>query len=79
MAQDKTLTPDQVRAAEKRKAAAEANERGNPDARAEAWIAALKVERHGYELRGLTDRVALVDAEIERAGGKPAPKRRTRG
>jgi hypothetical protein len=32
-------------------------------------VEALLHERRGYEMRGLTDRVALVDAEIERLAG----------
>jgi uncharacterized small protein (DUF1192 family) len=34
----------------------------------EAALAALREERRGYEVRGLEDRVALVDAEIARIG-----------
>lgn len=34
-----------------------------------SMIAALLEERRGYVLRGLRDRVAQVDAEIERLGG----------
>ena len=37
-------------------------------------IHALLFEREGYVLRGLSDRVAQVDAEIVRLGGtSPAP------
>jgi len=57
------------RAAEKRKAAA--SERGPQ------WIDALRAERHGYEIRGMTDRIAQVDAELEAAGAEPV-KPRTR-
>ena len=38
-----------------------------PDSAAErraAHVAALEEERHGYERRGLADRVKLVDAEL---------------
>lgn len=34
-------------------------------------IRALTEERKGYVLRGLAERVAQVDAEIRRLGGKP--------
>lgn len=49
----------------------------------DAMIAALKAEREGYVLRGKTDRVAAVDAELKRLGvtvesvrAKPAAKER---
>ena len=45
-----------------------------------AKIAALVVERAGYVSRGLTDRVAAVDAELRRLGaeGTTPAKRATR-
>jgi hypothetical protein len=39
--------------------------------REETWIAALRWERHGYEVRGNTEGVALVDAELARLGAAP--------
>lgn len=36
-----------------------------------AWVAALEEERRGYEVRGLSDRVAQVDAQIKAAKGSP--------
>lgn len=39
-------------------------------------IAALEQERKGYVQRGLDSRVAQVDAAIEAARGKDAPKAR---
>lgn len=39
------------------------------------YVAALKAEREGYVRRGLTDRVAQVDAELARFDA--APKKRT--
>lgn len=48
----------------------------------ERQAASLQREREGYVLRGLTDRVAAVDAELARLGVPPAdgagatPKRR---
>lgn len=44
------------------------------DARA-GYIRALKEEREGYVTRGMTDRVAEVDAELARFDA--APKKRT--
>lgn len=40
-------------------------------ARDDALIEALLVERQGYVLRGLAERVAAVDAAIRAAGGVP--------
>lgn len=40
-----------------------------------AHVAALEFEREGYERRGLKERAAQVDAELEKFGG--APKKRT--
>jgi hypothetical protein len=50
---------------------------------AEGTVAALLVERRGYVMRGLPDRVAQVDAELARYGAKPPtpdmrPARRSR-
>lgn len=48
----------------------------------DARIAALKAEREGYVARGMSDRVAGVDAELKRLGvgvesrAKPATKER---
>ena len=39
-------------------------------------IAALLEERRGYELRGLNDRVAAVDAELRRLGAQAVPARK---
>lgn len=39
--------------------------------RDENWIAALRRERRGYEMKGNTEGVALVDAELARYGIKP--------
>lgn len=52
--------------------AAQARAAANGDAR---YLASLEVERGGYVLRGLPDRVAQVDAEIARvrAALTPAP------
>lgn len=36
-------------------------------------IAALLDEKRGYEMRGLTDRVAAVDAELRAIGAEGAP------
>jgi FixJ family two-component response regulator len=50
--------------------------------REEAWIAALRRERHGYEVHGNAEGVALVDAELARLGApvtEPARKKRPRG
>lgn len=67
-------SPEIARAAEKREAAV--LEAGDPQ-----LVAALLREREGYVMRGLSDRVAQVDAELEAAGhpvAKPEPKPRTR-
>lgn len=37
----------------------------------DALIAALRAERQGYVLRGLADRVAEVDAQLEQLGAQP--------
>lgn len=37
----------------------------------DALIAALRAERAGYVLRGLPDRVAEVDAQLEQLGAQP--------
>jgi hypothetical protein len=37
-------------------------------------IAALLEERRGYVMRGLPDRVAVVDAELARLGHRVAPE-----
>ena len=59
-------TPSHAEAAEKRAAAAAAA----PDVN-RGLIDALLVERHGYVMRGdRADRVAQVDAELERLGHK---------
>lgn len=60
-------------AAKARKAAAE---QPADTPRDDAMIAALLAERGGYVHRGLTDRVAAVDAQIRAYGGQPpaAPK-----
>ena len=46
-----------------------------------AYVEALKLEREGYVVRGLEDRVAAVDAELARFGaapkGRSASKRQT--
>jgi len=48
---------------------------------AQSLIAALLEERRGYVVRGLSDRVALVDQELERLGyestrkGRSTPRR----
>lgn len=42
----------------------------------DAYIQALKAERLGYVNRGLTARVALVDAELARLGVKVRPERK---
>jgi hypothetical protein len=57
------------------------------DEQTKAYIQALLAEREGYEKYGLTDRVAEVDAELDRVGrrskapakraAKMAPKGRT--
>jgi hypothetical protein len=46
--------------------------------RTRRWISALEVERQGYVMRGLDERVAAVDTELERARAaltehEPAP------
>lgn len=50
------------------------------DAENEAYIAALIEERALYQRSGLPDRVAEVNAELQRIGGegKPAAKRATK-
>ncbi|GEL95360.1 hypothetical protein [Cellulomonas composti] len=68
---DPTATSDQSAAAEKRKAAAE----GAIDSRAAQYIEALKIERAGYVVRGLEDRVAQVDAAIKHWSAGDKPKR----
>lgn len=40
-------------------------------ARREAHVAALREERRGYEVRGLKERAAAVDAELARFEGAP--------
>lgn len=45
------------------------------DEQREAHLDALRREREGYEVRGLTDRVKAVDAEIKRIGGGAKPAR----
>lgn len=42
-------------------------------------LAALQRERDALEERGLDDRVAQVDAEIERLGGRPPAEKAVRG
>ncbi|MGW4050800.1 hypothetical protein ACWENA_08200 [Streptomyces sp. NPDC004779] len=37
-----------------------------------AYMAALQRERAGYERRGMSDRVAQVDAELKRLGTPPS-------
>jgi hypothetical protein len=57
--------------AEKDQAPAQAQ---TPDLAAErraAYAEALKEERRGYEVRGLTDRVKQVDAQLAQFEGKP--------
>jgi hypothetical protein len=60
------------------------SEKSEKDAAAErraAQVAALKEERRGYEVRGLTDRVKQVDAQLaqfeEKPKGRSASKRDT--
>lgn len=50
------------------------------DEQIKAKVAGLLEERRGYLARGLTDRVAAVDAELKRLGsaGSPPAKRATR-
>ena len=57
-----SATDDQLRAAAKRRAAAD------PSDREQGAIDALKAERLGYERRGLPDRVAQVDTELAKFG-----------
>lgn len=38
-----------------------------------SMLEALQIERAGYVTRGLSDRVAQVDAAIRALGGTPAP------
>ncbi len=45
----------------------------------EARVAALLAERRGYELRGLDDRVAGVDAELTRLAGEAEAPAKRRG
>jgi hypothetical protein len=45
-------------------------------ARRAQWIEALLEERRGYEVAGKADRVAQVDAELERAGHRQPARRR---
>lgn len=66
--EDESRTEDQVRAAEKRKAAAATL---TDDARNAKEIASLIEERRGYVVRGLGDRVAQVDEQIVLRGGTP--------
>jgi hypothetical protein len=40
-----------------------------------AQIAALEVEKEGYERRGLAERAAQVQAELDRLTGEMKPKR----
>lgn len=42
------------------------NEDSGPTAMERAYMDALKRERAGYELRGMKDRMAQVDAELKR-------------
>ena len=64
MAEFDGTTPSHAESAEKRGAAAKAA----PDVN-RGYIDALLVERHGYVQRGdRADRVAAVDAELERVG-----------
>lgn len=68
------ITPEIKTAGEKRAAAV--REAGDPQ-----LVAALLREREGYVMRGLSDRIAQVDAALEAAGfaaEKPEPKPRTR-
>lgn len=68
---DDVATPDQKRAAEKRaaeKRAAAVREAGDPQ-----YVAALLREREGYVIRGLTESVAEVDAELARWGHSAEP------
>lgn len=58
-------TPDQVVAAEKRAASL-----ASPDQNAR-MVEALLVERRGYVVRSMPDRVAQVDEQIRRYGGTP--------
>lgn len=58
-------TPDQVVAAEKRAASL-----ASPDQDAR-MVEALLVERRGYVVRSMPDRVAQVDEQIRRYGGTP--------
>ncbi len=44
----------------------------------QAYAAALLREREGYARYGRTDRVAQVDAELERIGAAPPKPKRTR-
>ncbi|MFD0074260.1 hypothetical protein ACFVIY_17685 [Streptomyces sp. NPDC127166] len=46
--------------------AAPKHEGASPTAMERAYMDALRRERAGYEQRGLTDRVAQVDAELKR-------------
>ena len=43
------------------------------------YVAALKVEREGYVRAGKSDRVAAVDAELERFEEKPKGRRAVKG
>lgn len=56
-------TGDHVRAAEKRAAAA-----ATGTGRDAGYVDALLVERRGYVLRGMDERVAAVDSELARLG-----------
>ncbi|MEU0181779.1 hypothetical protein ABZ312_11410 [Streptomyces sp. NPDC006207] len=45
-----------------------ADKKTDEDVQRDAYAAALKREREGYVLRGLSDRVSAVDAELKRLG-----------
>jgi hypothetical protein len=46
----------------------EKDEKSDEDVQSEAYVAALQREREGCERRGMSDRVAAVDAELKRLG-----------
>lgn len=46
----------------------EKDEKSAEDVQRNAYVTALRRERAGYELRGLKDRQAAVDAELKRLG-----------
>lgn len=71
---DDTASEDVRSVAAQRRAAALG---GKSDAQQTAeMIAALQNERRGYVQRDLKDRIAGVDAELERLGVKAAPRSR---